>query len=134
MKRIIGWLKEKNACADGLKYAVDADSVDDWWNNCDRGEWLLWVAGKLAGEPGCEKRKKLVLCSCKCARLALPYVKEGEKRPLIAIETAERWANGDKTVTLADVKKAANAAYAACAADAADAAYAACAVDAASAA
>ncbi len=112
MKQIIEQLKKWKACANGYKWSLGFDDAETWWNSFDRGDWMLWVVGKLAGEPGCEARKKLVLCACKCARLALPFVTDGEDRPLKAIETAERWANGDKGVTLADVRKAAHAAYA----------------------
>ena len=79
---------------------------------------MLWLLGRLSGKPESESRKKLVLAACQCARLALPYVKKGEARPLKAIETAEAWARGEAGITLGDVRKAAAAAYAAYAASA----------------
>ena len=83
---------------------------------------MLYHAGKLAGEPGSDARRPLVLAACECARLVLPRVKAGESRPLLAIEAAERWARGgDGAPTLQEVRRAADAAYAA--ADAAYAAY-----------
>lgn len=82
---------------------------------------MLWLVGKQSGKPGSEKRKKLVLAACKCARLSLKYVKKGEKQPLKAIQTAEAWAKEKKGVTLQDVR---DAAYAAASASA-SAAYAA---------
>ena len=104
---------------------------------------MLWLLGKWAGDPESDSRKKLVLATCECARLALLYIKKGDTRSLKAIETAEAWARGENGTTLDDVRSAANAAvyaaayaayaanatyaaaYAAYAAYAADAAYAA---------
>jgi len=94
------------------------------WEKSKRGDWMLYHAGKLAGEPGSDARRPLVLAACECARLVLLRVKAGETRPLLAIEAAERWARGGADApTLQEVRRAADAAYAAAAA--ADAAYAA---------
>ena len=88
------------------------------------GDWMLWLVEKLSGKPESEKRKKLVLAACECARLSLKYVPNGEERPLKAIETAEKWAKGKATID--EVRSAADASYATytAAADAAAASYA----------
>ena len=122
------WLKKIGkigACSESLKWANQYDSLKDAWAVCERGDWMLWLLGKLSGAPETKSRKKLVLTSCQCARLSLKYVKEGENRPFKAIETAEKWARGEAGITLYDVGHAADAAYAADSAAAADAAYAA---------
>jgi hypothetical protein len=88
---------------------------------------MLWLLGRLSGKAGSVKRRKLVLCACECARLALKYVPPGEERPRLAIEAAEKWARREGP-TLDDVHAAADAAADASAASAtyaADAAYAA---------
>ena len=113
------WVKEigeLGACSDALKWADNYSSLKEAWAVCERGDWMLWLVGKLSGKPSSEKRKKLVLVSCQCARLALPYVKKGEDRPLKAIETAEAWARGENDIKLKDVKDAATATAAAYAA------------------
>jgi hypothetical protein len=112
-------LEELGACQEAREDALKYESSQKLWDACERGDWMLWLAGKLAGKPESEKRKKLVLTCCQCARLSLKYVKKGETRPLKAIETAEAWARGE-SVTIQDVHAAAAAA-----ADAAYAAYAA---------
>ena len=71
---------------------------------------MLWILGNQAGKPGSDKRRKLVLAACECARLSLKHVKKGEKRPLQAIETAERWARKEKGVSIQDVRIAADSA------------------------
>ncbi len=82
-----------------------------------------WLASK-SGEDllkRCAKvpRQLLVVAACAVARTVLELVKKGEKRPKIAIETAEAWTRCE--VPLQEVKDAADAANAA-AAYAADAA------------
>ena len=94
MKTWIEPLKRMSACEGALEWCESYNSLPDAWTACERGDWMLWLLGKLAGEANSDSRKKLVLTACQCARLALLYVKRGEKRPLKAIETAEKWARG----------------------------------------
>ena len=116
-------------CDDALEWLRTQPDAQTAWDKSERGDWMLYHAEKLAGEPGSDARRPLVLAACACARLALPYVKKGELRPLKTIETAERWARGEANApSLEEVRRAAAAAYAAYAAYAyaayADAAYA----------
>ena len=126
MKKHIIELKKLKACHEAVEYANQFDTLQVVWDNCERGDWMLWLIGKGVKGPRSKSRKKLVLTACECARLALKYVKKGEKRPLKAIQAAEKWAKGEGGISLEDVRKADAAAYAAYAAyDAAYAAYAA---------
>ena len=128
-------LKKMGACQEAVDwckpYGTDWDRA---WKESVRGDHMLWLAGKLSGRPESLSRKKLVLAACGCARLALPYVRNGELRPLKSVEVAEQWARGENGITIQDVRDAAwyaesaasAAEYAAYAAwDAAYAAYAA---------
>jgi hypothetical protein len=113
-------IKALNACSEAVEDAHNYKTSDELWSACKRGDWMLWLIGKLSGEAGSEKRKQLVLTACKCARLALQYVPKNELRPLKAIETAEQWARGENNIILNDVRDFAVAdAFAAAAKDAA---------------
>jgi hypothetical protein len=112
-------LVEMDACEEAVWWARGYASPQAAWAACERGDWMLWLAGRLAGEPHSAARKRLVLAACACVRLALEYVPRGEARPRTAVETAERWARDEGGVTLQDVRAAAAAAYAAAAAAAA---------------
>jgi len=113
-------------CSNAVEYCRNYPTAQKAWDACERGDWMLWLLGKLSGKPESPSRRKLVLTACKCARLSLKFVSKDEKRPLKAIQTAEAWAKRKKGVTLDDVKYAAAdadaAAYAAYAAADADAA------------
>jgi hypothetical protein len=114
-------LHDLSACAEATRWAEGKD-LHEVWTTCDRGDWGLWLAGRMCGAPGWHTRQQIVLAACACAETALKYVKVGEDRPRLAIETARAWARGE--VNIEDVRRARTATYAAYAAyaDAADAA------------
>jgi hypothetical protein len=114
-----------------MEWAKSQQSEKLAWENCPRGDWLLWIAGKVAID-----RKLLVEAACDCAHLALRFIKKGELRPRQAIATARAWCRGKATIEQVRSAYAAAAAYAAAHAydtaahAAADAAFAADAYDA----
>lgn len=65
-------LKRLHACADAQVWIDTQPDEATAWQACDRGDWMLWLIGKQSGPPESDGRKKLVLCACECARLALP--------------------------------------------------------------
>ena len=113
MKTWLKPIKDLGACEEALVWAKQFASLDEAWLRCERGNWMLWLAGRLSGKRESLARKKVVLAVCQCARLALPYVRKGELRPLQAIETAEKWAKGDDSITLEELDAAGEAAWAA---------------------
>jgi len=115
-------IKKLGACEEAVLDAHNYKTSQELWDDCERGDWMLWLIGKLSGEPENDKRKKLVLTTCECARLALPFAGKNKEVAKKAIETAEKWAKNKATIK--EVKAAAYAAYTAYAA-AAYAAYAA---------
>jgi len=117
MKSTKDILTKLGACTEAVKWA-GRKTHKKAWGTCQRGDWLLWIAGKLNVD-----RKLLVLAACGCARTALKYIPAGEDRPRIAIETAEAWTRGEATI--GQVRTAAAAARAAARATARAAAWAA---------
>lgn len=94
-------LEALGACNDAVQWSRGYASIDDAWSACPRGDWMLWLAGKAAGPPQSEgRKKKLVLAACDCARLALPIFEKrypGNNTARNCINTAERWALGNAT-------------------------------------
>lgn len=88
---------------------LEGKSFQQMWTTCDRGDWLLWFCTHMIGQPGWPTHQQIVLTSCQCARLALRYIKPGQRRPLTAIEIAEAWAHGKATSDqVQDAGRAAN--------------------------
>ena len=105
-----------NACSDAVKWARKQPSAAVAWKTCKRGDWMLWLIGKLhRSEPYSEKRKPIVRIACECARLALEWMPHKSRD---ALEVIEKWTRGEASTE--DCMKARSAAYAA-----ADASYAA---------
>ena len=122
---LVTYLQNKNACRPAMEWLKDRD-LERMWEECERGDWLIWFAAKVGID-----RKVIVRTACACAREALRFVPDGEIRPKTAIETAERWCNGEATIEqVRNASAAAAAADAAAYAAACDAAYAAYAADA----
>ena len=108
----------RRACSDAVQWARTQPDLRTAWSACERGDWMLWLAGYYAGSAGSDARRPLVLATCDCAGLARPHWREWDVPVLErALDTARRWARGEAGVTLADVRADADAA--------ADAAYAA---------
>lgn len=107
IKEYIKYLNNLNACSDAVEWSKQFKTSQEAWDKCDHGDWMLWLLGKQCGKPESKSRKKLVLAACKCARLSLKYVPKGEKRPLKAIQTAEKWAKGVVGISLSDVQASA---------------------------
>lgn len=111
-------------CDKAVAWAKTQPTYETAWANCERGDWMLWLAGYLSGAPGGEGRKPLVLAACACARLNLPAAASGEIGPLYAIETAEAWARGEATLDEVRTAAATACTHAPAAAHAAATAYA----------
>jgi hypothetical protein len=112
-------LEAVGACKEAVEWAKSQPSFAEAWETCERGDWMLWLAGIMIGVPGWPTHQQVVLAACDCAELSLKYVPEGKDRPMLAIETARKWTQGN--ASLGEVR----AAYAYAADAAAAAAYAA---------
>ncbi len=77
-------LKQLGACREGVAWVGRRD-LETAWNECERADWCLWLAGALDIEPSVFARVAIA-----CAQTALQYVPAGEERPRLAIEAAIR--------------------------------------------
>ena len=122
----IDFLTQKKACEAGRCYAMGFKTMAEVWDNCPRGDWLLWILKKLQITP----ERELRLFACWCAEQAQPT----DPRSLTAIAVSRRYAMGEATLSELQAASADAAAAEAAYAAAAEAAYAAAAADAAEAA
>jgi len=123
-------LQAIGACLDAVEWARTQPSLAAAWRTCERGDWMLWLAGRRIVTAGSLSHRRVVKAAASCARLALPIYearRPNDKRPRAAILAAEQWARvpseANKQKASADADAAYDAAYAA--ASAAAAAYAA---------
>jgi hypothetical protein len=78
--KVIQLLRQLHASGDVIDWARGKD-LDEFWDKCARGDWLLWFAAKFVNKQGASPKRKIVLTACACAEIAL--------RPLIGDEIIE---------------------------------------------
>lgn len=78
-------LKRSGACSDALAWLETQPNAATAWNACERGDWMLWILGKLC-KRGTKLHRTVVLAACDCAELSIQYVTTGDLRPSSAIE------------------------------------------------
>ena len=77
MENCDNFLKEINACREAREWAKGKD-IAQIWAECDRGDWMLWLAAKV-----CVDKRLLTAAKAECAALALPYEAKLELLKLI---------------------------------------------------
>lgn len=66
-------------CAPGLKWYNDFEGSSlDAWNNCPRGDWMLWIAYELNVD-----ERKLVLAKGLCAETVIHFMKDERSRKAV---------------------------------------------------
>jgi hypothetical protein len=121
-------LSRIGACQVAVEWAGEYETLQEAWAACDRGDWMLWLCGKMIGKEGWPTHQAIVLAACDCAELVLPLYEQrypADPRVRVCLAITRQWAAGNAAIEA--VKVAGCAAYAAAdaAADAAHAAYAA---------
>ena len=135
MRNFIEQLKGMNACADARGWLCSLPKTttpQQAWDICERGDWMLWLVGRMdRSQPYSDERKLIVGSALECARLAWQWM-PGAAQDCTSLH--ERWVNG-KDVPIKALQKArassssaassSAASYAAASYAAASAAYAA---------
>ena len=104
-----------NPCLESRSYLL-GKTPEQAWNDCERGDWMLWIAAKQNVD-----LRILTLAKARCARLVEHLMRD--QRSIDALNIAERFGNCDATIE--ELNAAADAAGYAAADAAADAAAAA---------
>ena len=109
-------LEKLRACQDAVEWVKTQKSPKDAWMNCERVDWMLWLAKMLNVD-----NRKLTLAKATCAEQVKHLM--NDQRSLDALEACFRYAKGE--ITREELNVAASAASAVYASSAsADAAYA----------
>jgi hypothetical protein len=70
-----------------LDFYDNYDSFEDAWNACARGDWMLWIAGRLEID-----FRTLTLAKSRCARTVIHLMKD--IRSINAVEVSEQYGLG----------------------------------------
>jgi hypothetical protein len=83
-------LDQLSACKEAIEYVRTQKSAKDAWMNCDRGDWLLWLAKRLNVDD-----KKLTLAKALCANQVRHLMKD--QKSLDTLDACFKYANGEIT-------------------------------------
>lgn len=100
MQTVADMLAHLRPCREAREWAADYTDPALAWAECERGDWMLWIAGHMSGPPEGDGRRKLVGAAVDCARLVLPSHEArypDDNRPRVCLDTAERWSRGKAT-------------------------------------
>jgi hypothetical protein len=103
-------LKELDACDEAIEWAKDYDNLQQAWDNCQRGDWMIWLINKMEWS----NDKDLRLMAVAFARQVQHLM--NDQRSINALDVAERYANGEANIEELTEARAAAAAVAAWAA------------------
>ena len=81
-------LNQFSPCSDALGWMKTQDSPETAWQNCERGDWMLWIAKKLGVDD-----RKLTMAKYHCAAQVLHLMKD--QRSLDAMAACLRYVNGE---------------------------------------
>lgn len=110
------------ACPEALEWLRGQKSPEDAWESCVRGDWMVWSAMRMAGQPGWAPWPDVVLVLCDI----LEPLCAADPVALRTIQTTRLYAMGE--IPIASLHRAVDASDVTCAtADTAYAAYANCA-------
>jgi hypothetical protein len=105
------FMKLHGACTAGFKWAMTQATMADVFDNCERGDWLMWV---LQRHDALDKTTSVKL-ACEFALRALPNyeAKYNRAEPRKAIEAALRWLENQTEENASAAYSAYSAAYSA---------------------
>ena len=93
-------LDELNACREAVEWYESFDTLQEAWDKCERGDWMLWYLGRTCGPPDTADHRTMTACKAACARLVLHIYEAkypNDVRPRNAIEAAEEYSRGEIT-------------------------------------
>ena len=106
IKKYIKLLDGYGACKEAIDWSKQFKTSQECWDNCERGDWMVWLLALLVDKRGSKSHKKLVLTTCKCVRLVWEYMPSVSQKCIVQLE---KWAEGDDSIDLEKVYKNAHA-------------------------
>lgn len=90
------------ACTDAIEFASQFDSLVEAWQACERGDWMLWLVGRMINcEPWSEGRKPLLACALDCADTVKHLRGRYSDEIGRAVEVLRQWIRGEVSTEMA---------------------------------
>lgn len=91
-------LKRIHACSEARDWvAAQTGSSKEAWDACERGDWMLWLVGRLSGNVGSQARRNLSACLLEVVEALAPPLVQVEDVGAIQTQLAvvARYARGE---------------------------------------
>jgi hypothetical protein len=85
----LSFLRKIHACEEAIAYASGQSDFQSIWDNCPRGDWLIWLASLLRAP-----QYLVVRVSIECARPVLKLIQGNE----YVIIRCNKWVNGEESI------------------------------------
>jgi hypothetical protein len=89
------FLLQKAGARDAALTWAQGKTFLEFWVTCHIGNWMLALAGFMAGQPGWPTKQQVSLAACKCAETAIKYAPIGANLPRSMVGTVEKWICGE---------------------------------------
>lgn len=87
-------LQNLNACENAIEW-VGCATLEGAWAECPRGDWMIWLAMRMAGQPGWPSPVDVVVVLCDIVEPIVSYIPANSKCLLTALETVRQWCIDD---------------------------------------
>lgn len=81
-------IEKFNPCEEALEFRKQYSTFKEAWENCPRGDWMLWIAKKLNVD-----LRPLTLAKVRCASTVRHLMRD--QRSINALDVALKFANGE---------------------------------------
>jgi hypothetical protein len=95
------------ACSPAVEFAARFSSLDEAWQVCEQGHWMLWLIGATINcGPWTEGRKPFLACALDCADI-VKHLRSPAQAPDIsaAVVVLKAWTAGCATVEEAEAAR-----------------------------
>lgn len=82
-----------NACSDALKWLESQKELKSAWENCERGDWMLWLLNKTTNKSDELSLRRLTLVKARCAKIVIHLMNDERSRNAVLI--AEQYGLGN---------------------------------------
>lgn len=119
MSNLEKYLKKLGACKEARKWAASYSTLQEVWDACENGSWMLWLVAKRAGGAAwSDERKPVLAAALDCAETVKHlWPEKSAARIAGAVDVLRQWIAGTASIERAkearEKLKAAADAYAA---------------------
>jgi uncharacterized membrane protein len=90
--KLIDQIKKFKPCKKGVKWLGNR-SLEQFWNECDRSDWMMWYLGNFVNELGYPTTKEIIFINVQIVRSVQYLMKD--QRSIDALDVFEKYALGN---------------------------------------